>query len=329
MPNEGPAHNIVPTRDERKLFIVLCVTAGVMLLEVIGGYLSGSLALLADAGHMFTDVAGLSMSWFALRLGRRAPDSQRTYGYQRFKIVAAYTNGVLLFFLCFVIASEAIDRLNNPHEVNGPLMMVIAIIGLITNIAGFLILKGKGTHLFDFLNHHGHDHGHGNTHDDHGHSHSHSHEKGDLNIQSAALHILSDLLGSIGTILAGIIIMLTGWQLADPLLSLVIAVLIFFYAWGLIKRTVHILVEGAPDEELPEKMRVALMANIKGLKDVHHIHVWSLTEKQPLATLHVTIDDTTDFQEALCAIRAFLEEKFDLDHATIQIEKGPCGTFDI
>jgi cobalt-zinc-cadmium efflux system protein len=328
MPNEGPAHNIVPTRDERKLFIVMCVTAGVMLLEVVGGYLSGSLALLADAGHMFTDVAGLSMSWFALRLGRRAPDSQRTYGYQRFKILAAYTNGVLLFFLCFVIASEALDRLSNPREVNGPMMLAIAIIGLITNIAGYLILKGKGSHLFDFFNHHGHDHGHGHGDHDH-HHHTHSLEKSDLNIQSAALHVLSDLLGSVGTILAGIIIMLTGWQLADPLLSLVIAVLIFFYALGLVKRTVHILVEGAPDGDLPEKMRVALMANIKGLVDVHHIHVWSLTEKQPLATLHVTIDENTDSQAALCDIRDFLEKKFDLDHATIQIEKGPCGNFDI
>jgi cobalt-zinc-cadmium efflux system protein len=327
MPNEGPSHNIVPTRDERKLFIVLCVTAGVMVLEVIGGYLSGSLALLADAGHMFTDVAGLSMSWFAMRLGRRAPDSERTYGYQRFKILAAYTNGILLFFLCFIITSEAIDRLSNPREIDGPMMLAIAVVGLVTNIAGFLILKGKGARLFDFFQHH--DHGHDHHGHDHHHHHDHSHEKSDLNIQSAALHVLSDLLGSIGTIIAGVVIMLTGWQYADPLLSLVISALIFFYAWGLVKRTIHILVEGAPDSDLPEKMRAALMENIKGLKDVHHIHVWSLTEKQPLATLHVTIDETTDSQVALCAIRDLLEEKFNLDHATVQIEKGPCGNFDI
>jgi cobalt-zinc-cadmium efflux system protein len=322
--NEGPAHNITPAQDEKKLLLVLCITAGVMLLEVVGGYISGSLALLADAGHMFTDVAGLLMSWLAVRLGKRAPDSQRTYGYQRFKILAAYTNGVLLFFLCFVIGSEALDRLFKPHEVHGWTMLVIATIGLITNIACLMILKGHGTDLL-----HGNDHGHDHDHHHRHNHHDHKHEKSDLNLQSATLHIFSDMLGSIGAVGAAIIIIATGYQLADPLLSLFITVLIFFYAWQLVKRTVHILVEGSPDPSLPNKIRAALMAEIKGIKDVHHIHVWSLTEKQPLATLDVTVEEATDTHEALCSIRALLENKFNLNHATVQIEKGPCAGFDI
>ncbi|HVY13076.1 MAG TPA: cation diffusion facilitator family transporter [Alphaproteobacteria bacterium] len=313
MPDEGPAHNIEPEQNERKLFFVLCLTVGVMVLEVVGGYLSGSLALLADAGHMFTDTAGLLMSWLAMRFGKREPDSQRTYGYQRLKILAAYTNGVLLFFLTFVIASEGIERLRHPHAINGQGMLIIAAIGLVTNIASFFILKGR---LSDLLPH---QHGHA-----HHHEHDHGHHHHDLNIHSAVLHVLSDLLGSIGAIAAAIIITTTGWTVADPLLSLLICVLIFFYAWGLVKRTVHILIEGAPDSGLPEKMRKALLAGIKGLIDVHHIHVWSLTEKQPLATLHVTLHEAEDTQAALKAIQKLLEEQFQLDHATIQIEKGPC-----
>lgn len=325
MPDEGPSHNIDTSHNEQKLFAVLCVTVSVMLLEVVGGYISGSLALLADAGHMFTDTAGLLMSWLAIHLGRRAPDSERTYGYQRFKILAAYTNGVLLFFLCFVIGSEAIARLRHPHEIHAMTMLIIASIGFITNIVSFFILRGQGA---GFLHTHDHDHDHSHEHD-HSHPHSHAHGHLDLNIQSAVIHVLSDLLGSVGAIAAALIILSTGWNLADPLLSLLLSVLIFFYALGLVKRTVHILVEGAPDSELPDKIRATLMAGIKGLKDVHHIHVWSLTEKQPLATLHVTLEENADTQAALCAIRQLLEDKFHLDHVTVQIEKAPCAGFDI
>jgi cobalt-zinc-cadmium efflux system protein len=326
MPNEGPAHNIEPKSDEKKLFFVLCLTAIVMLVEVAGGYLSNSLALLADAGHMFTDVAGLLMSWIAIRLGRRAPDSQRTYGYQRFKILAAYTNGVLLFFLCAVIAAEAFARFASPKEINTNMMLGVALIGLATNIVSLFILKDHAGHALG----HGHDHSHDHKHDhSHGHDHDHEHHHHkkpsfDLNIQGAALHIISDLLGSIGAIAAALIIKFTGWQLADPILSLGLSLLIFAYAWRLIKRTVHILLEGAPDPELPNEIRAALLKDVPGLSDVHHIHVWSLTEKQPLATLHVTLEEGRDSQEALTAIQKLLETRFALDHVTVQIEKTPC-----
>jgi cobalt-zinc-cadmium efflux system protein len=203
------------------------------------------------------------------------------------------------------------------------MMLVIAIIGLITNLVSLYILKKRAPKHHHY--HHDHDHGHGHHHD---HSHEHDEDEPfhthDLNIQGAALHILSDLLGSVGAIAAALIIMFTGWQLADPLLSLALSLLIFGYAWGLIKRTVHILIEGAPDHELPDKIRDVLLKEIPGLRDVHHIHVWSLTEKQPLATLHVTLDEGHDSQGALTAIQNLLEQRFALDHVTIQIEKTHC-----
>lgn len=312
MPNEGPEHNIVPKVEEKKLFFVLCLTAFIMLVEVVGGYFSGSLALLADAGHMFTDVASLMLSWLAMRLGRKAPDHNRTYGYQRLKIVAAYTNAVLLVFLSGIIVVEAIDRILSPHEtIDSHLMLIIASIGLVTNVVSYFILKG-----------HGHTHGHDHPHH-HGH-HDHAHSGHDLNVQSALIHVLSDLLGSAGAVAAALLIMFFGWNLADPILSIFVSLLILVYAWRLGKQTVHILIEGAPDNSLPDKIKQTILENIKGVKDVHHVHVWSLTENQPIATLDVTIDDLSDYNNTLGAIRKILLEKHQLDHVTIQIEKGPC-----
>lgn len=300
MPNDGSIHNEVPIAEERKMFLVLCLTALIMLVEVVGGYVSGSLALLADAGHMFTDMASLLLSWLAMRLGRKAPDDHRTYGYQRLKILAAYTNAVLLFFLSAIIITEAFERIFSKHqEIDSLLMLIVACIGFGTNILGYFIL---------------------NQHD-HGHSHDHGH---DLNVQSALAHVLSDLLGSAAAIVAALLIMLFGWTIADPILSIFVSLLILAYAWKLSKQTAHILIEGAPDSSLPDKIRKTILDNIKGVKDVHHIHVWSLTEKQPIATLDVTIDDMANYQSILCDIQKLLSSTYHLNHVTIQIEKGPC-----
>ena len=311
--NEGPRHNIVSRRDERKMFFVLCLTAVIMLVEVVGGYISHSLALLADAGHMFTDVAALLMSWFAMRLGRKNPDENRTYGYQRLKILAAYTNGVLLFFLAGIISVEAIDRLlHHIRQIDAPTMLGIALIGFFTNLASYFILEKKKKPRHDATPH---------DHADQDHAHHHHHHM-DLNIKSASLHVLSDMLGSLGAVAAAIIILLTGWQAADPLLSIFVCLLIVIYAWSLTKKTVHILIEGSPDSTLPDKIREAITAGIKGVKDVHHIHVWSLTEKQPIATLDVVISQESDHNDTLFAIHKLLRERFQLDHVTVQIEKG-------
>lgn len=323
MPNDGPLHNIVSLKEERRLFLVLLFTSVIMIAEVVGGYISGSLALLADAGHMFTDVAALLLSWLAMRLGRKEPDNQRTFGYQRLKILAAYTNAVLLFFLAGTIVVEAIHRLGKPEPVQGEIMLGVALLGFFTNLISFFVLKG-GAHA-----HHDHSlshaHAHDHSHESGAHSHHHTHQPvRDLNVQSALIHVLTDMLGSAAAVIAAIIILTTGWTPIDPILSIFVCLLIVIYACGLCKKTVHILIEGTPDSKLPEKIRTAILAEIKGVKDVHHIHIWSLTENQPIATLDAIIDETTDHQTALCAIQRLLETRFGLNHVTIQIEKGPC-----
>ncbi len=333
MPNDGPQHNVVPQAQEKKLFFVLCLTALIMFVEVLGGYFSGSLALLADAGHMFTDVAALLLSWLAMRLGRKAPDEQRTYGYQRLKILAAYTNAVLLFFLSAIIISEAIDRIFKPREhIDGQLMLIVAVIGLVTNIVSVFVLNSHGSAKADLVEHghshegHSHNHTHNHAHD-HAHDHAHSHKKGhshDLNVQGALIHVISDMLGSAVAVIAALLIIFYDWKLADPILSIVVSLLILGYAWKLGKQTVHILIEGSPDNSLPDKIKAAILDNIKGVKDVHHIHVWSLTENQPIATLDVVIDDMGDYHTILCNIQKLLLDRFNLEHVTIQIEKGPC-----
>lgn len=329
MPNDGPEHNVVPKAQEKKLFFVLCLTALIMVVEVLGGYFSGSLALLADAGHMFTDVAALLLSWLAMRLGRKAPDEQRTYGYQRLKILAAYTNAVLLFFLSAIIISEAVDRIYRPHEhIDGQLMLIVAIVGLVTNIVSVFVLNSHGGAKADLVDH-GHPHAHGHTHGHaHGHAHGHSNNKGghshDLNVQGALIHVISDMLGSAVAVVAALLVIFYDWKLADPILSIVVSLLILGYAWKLGKQTVHILIEGSPDNSLPEKIKTTILEHIKGVKDVHHIHVWSLTENQPIATLDVVIEDMADYHTILCNIQKLLLDEFNLEHVTIQIEKGPC-----
>lgn len=324
--NEGPLHNEVPNQQERKLFFVLCLTGFIMLVEVAGGYLSGSLALLADAGHMFTDVAALGMSWLATRVSSRQPDSERTYGYQRLRILAAYTNGILLFFLSGIIGVEALDRVFKPHPIQGELMLGVALVGLATNAASYFILShgGHGVH-----HHHGHDHAHDHTHEGEHHEHESAGKIVDLNVHSAAVHVVSDLLGSLGAVVAALVIMFTGWSYADPLVSILVSILIFFYAIGLVRKTTNILIEAAPDKNISEKIRTLLTKEVTGVLDVHHIHVWSLTESQVLATMDVTVEPRVDEQATLCAIRRKLLEELKLDHVTIQIEKGPCMGFDL
>jgi cobalt-zinc-cadmium efflux system protein len=332
MPNDGPQHNLVPKAEEKKLFFVLCLTALIMFVEVLGGYFSGSLALLADAGHMFTDVAALLLSWLAMRLGRKAPDEERTYGYQRLKILAAYTNAVLLFFLSAIIISEAIDRIYRPREhIDGQLMLIVALVGLVTNVVSIFILNNHTGTSPDLLGHshsHDHSHDHGHSHADHSHDHKHGNKKEghshDLNVQGALIHVISDMLGSAAAVGAALLIIFYDWKLADPILSIVVSLLILGYAWRLAKQTVHILIEGSPDASLPDKIKETILAHVKGVKDVHHVHVWSLTEKQPIATLDVTIDENADYHTTLCAIRKVLLDEHELDHVTIQIEKGPC-----
>jgi len=301
--NEGPLHNLVPPAQERKMFWVLCLTSVIMLVETAGGYLSGSLALLADASHMLADVAALLLSWLAMRLGRRPPDKDRSFGSQRLQILAAYTNGLFLIAITGIIAVEAWDRLHKPEVIDTRWMLGVAVIGFFTNLASYFVLRDKHPHAHD--HNHSHDHAHGSN----------------LNLHSALIHVLSDLAGTFGTILAALVIMFTGWHGADPVLSVLICLLIFTYAWNLIKRTVHILIQGTPDPTLSERIQATLLQTIPGILDVHHIHLWSLTETQTIVTLDVTIAAAADSQTILTAIQRTLAEQYQLDHITVQIEQ--------
>ncbi len=278
--------------DERRLLWAMSLVGGFMLVEAIGGLLSGSLALLADAGHMLTDTASLAMAWLAARTARRPADSLRTYGYHRIQIVAALLNGIGFIVLVVWIAVEAVQRLMQPMEVLGGMMLVVAIIGLWVNIAAFAILHG------------GHEH--------------------DLNLRGALVHVLGDLLGSVAAIVAAGVILLTGWMPIDPLLSLLVGVLILRSAWFVVRHSTHILLEGTPEHVDLERLRYALTEAVPAVRDVHHVHVWSLTPERPLLTMHATVEESADHRLVLMALKSILTERFGIRHSTIQLESGGC-----
>lgn len=259
-----------------------------MVVEAVGGVLSGSLALLADAGHMLTDTAALALAWFAFRIGNRPADPKRSFGYHRFQILAAFANGLTLFAIAGWIIIEAVRRLLDPSEIHGISMIAVAAIGLLVNIIGFWIMS-RG-------------------------------EKENLNIRSAALHVMSDLLGSVAAIVAAGIILLTGWLAIDPILSVLVALLILRSAWAIINQSSHILLQGTPEGLDPARIGAAL-GDIEGVSDVHDVHAWSLTNERPVVTLHTVLDETADYNSTLQKINNVLKEKFGIEHATIQLER--------
>ena len=287
----GHAHNHAPSvnfNNEQRVFWVMLLTGGFMIVEVLGGLWFGSLALLADAGHMLTDTAALGLAWFAFRIGRKPADIKRSYGYHRFQILAAFSNGLALFIIAGWIMIEAIQRLFYPVEVQGMGMMIVAGLGLIVNILGFWILS-KG-------------------------------EKENLNIKGAALHVMGDLLGSVAAIVAAIIILFTNWMPIDPILSVLVALLILRSAWAIIKQSSHILLQGTPDGLDSAQIGVAL-GNIEGVADIHDVHAWALTNEKPVVTLHAVLDERADHSAVLNQINEVLKNKFQIDHATVQIER--------
>ncbi len=290
------SHDHAPkvTEDsERRIFWVMCLTGGFMVLQAIGGLLSGSLALIADSGHMLSDTAALALAWFAFRLAKRPADKKRSYGYHRFQILAAFTNGVTLFFIAAWIIFEAIGRLITPGEVLGGPMLVIAIGGLAVNLTGFYVL--------------------------------HRGDRDNVNMQGALLHVLGDLLGSVAAITAAVIILFTGWMAADPLLSVLVAVIILKSAYGLVRRSGHILLEGTPDHLDMDLIRDKLLAHVPGILDVHHMHAWSLTAEKPIVTMHIQIKENVDIEATLEVVNIYLLSEFEIDHATIQLEHERCA----
>ncbi|MGY0709095.1 cation diffusion facilitator family transporter [Azospirillum argentinense] len=291
--SHGHAHTATVTADsERRILLVLLLTASLMVVEVVGGVLSGSLALLADAGHMLTDAAALALAWLAFRLGRRPSDRRRSFGYHRLQVLAAFVNGLSLFLLSAWILWEAAQRLMEPQPVLGGTMMAVAVLGGLGNLAGLYIL--------------------------------HRGDRENLNVRGAALHVLGDLLGSVAAVVAAGIILATGWTPIDPILSVLVALLILRGAWEVVRQSAHILVEGTPVGIDVDELRSALHEAVPAVTDIHHVHVWSLTAERPLLTMHAVVPPGTDRDAVLRDLVETLRGRFGIGHATVQVETGPC-----
>lgn len=289
----GHAHGDADANNERRMGWAAALTGAFMFAEVTGGIAAGSLALLADAGHMLTDFASLALAWFGFRLARRPADWRRTYGFDRFQVLVAFANGLALFAIAAWIVFEAIERLMATPQVSGGIMVVIAVLGLLVNVAAFALLRGA--------------------------------DRENLNIRGAAIHVLGDLLGSVAALAAGAVILTTGWTPIDPLLSLLVAAIIVRSGWRVVADAGHILLEGAPEELDTRAIGPDLAANVKGVEGVHHVHVWSITQRRRMATLHAVIGETADPDGVVRDIKARLKERFGLDHATVEIERGSCA----
>jgi cobalt-zinc-cadmium efflux system protein len=289
----GQAHSHRHDTNERRMGIAALMTGLFMGAEIVGGVISGSLALLADAGHMLTDFASLSLAWFGFRLTRRPADWMRTYGFDRFQVLIAFTNGVALFAIAAWIVYEAVERLSTPRPVEGGIMVVVALLGLLVNVAAFMLLHGA--------------------------------DRENLNVKGAAVHVLGDLLGSVAALVAGAVILFTGWTPIDPLLSILVAAIILRSGWTVVMDSGHILLEGAPPELDTRDIGPDLAANVRGVIGVHHVHVWSITQERQMVTLHACVEDDREGDQMVKAIKQRLHARFGLDHATIEIEHGVCA----
>jgi len=273
--------------NRKRLAITLGLISAYMIAEVVGGLLSNSLALLADAGHMLSDAGALALSLFAIWIAQKPPTSKHTYGFYRTEILAALVNGATLIAISIYIFVEAFHRFDQPPEVKGPLMMSIALGGLVINIAGLWILNA-------------------------GKSES-------LNIRGAWLHVLTDALGSVGAIVAGALIWAFGWTLADPIASVLIGVLVIYSSWALLKETVAVLMESAPGHVDVDAVRAAIL-DTTGVVSVHDLHVWTITSGMVSLSAHVRTGENVSVRVVLAAIRDRLHERFGIDHVTVQIE---------
>lgn len=287
------AHGHAHGQSGSRLLWAFALTGGFALVELVGGFLAHSLTLLADGGHMLTDAASLALAWVALRFADRPSDRRRTYGYQRLQVLAAFVNSLLLIGAVVWLVIEAIERLRTPAPVAGPLMITIAAGGLIVNLVALALLHRGDAH--------------------------------NLNLRAAYLHVISDTLGSLMALTAAIVVMTTGWTQIDPLLALLVVVLIVRSAVSLLIESAHILLEGSPEWLDIDELQRELRSTVRGLIDVHHVHVWCLTSNQPLLTLHARIAPDASAGLVLGEIKRFLAERYALEHSTIQLEPADCA----
>lgn len=297
-----------PTRRESRLLFAAVLTTVTMLAEAVGGVVSGSLALLADAGHMLVDSSALALAWIGARIARRPADARRSYGYGRVEVLAGFVNALTMLVLAGWIVWEAVERIRQPAPILSGIMLGVALAGLAVNL---LVLRVLG----------GHAHAHGENDHDHGHD--------DVNVQGARLHVIGDLLGSLAAVAAALIVRYTGWTVADPLLSVLVALLILFSAWSLLRRCAHILLEGTPDGVDLDELCASVRASHADILGVHHVHVWSLAGGERMATLHITLRDAGDARTAQHATRVLLRERYRVGHVTIQVDPADdCADID-
>ena len=281
------------SRGRRALVLALVVTGSFMVVEAVGGLLTGSLALLADAGHMVTDVAALALSLAAMWVAGRPRNPSKTYGYLRAEILAALVNGVCLVVIALIVAWQAVARFSEPPEVESGPMVLVAIAGLLANcVSGAVLLRSGGD---------------------------------SLNVRGALLHVAGDALGSVGAITAGLIILTTGWLQADALVSLLISGLIMFASWRILHEAVDVLLEGAPHRIDMVELERAMMA-VPGVASVHDVHVWTVTSGFVAMSGHAEMDGARDEHAVLDDLTEMLTHRFHISHVTIQPETGAHAT---
>ncbi|MFA4836688.1 MAG: cation diffusion facilitator family transporter [Dehalococcoidia bacterium] len=286
-------HHSFVRANENRLLIALAITGLMAVVELVGGLLSNSLALLGDAAHMFTDTMALGLSLFALNLAKRPASESKTFGYLRAEILAALINGMILILVTVFIFYEAYQRALDPPEVHGSLMLIVAAIGLVANLIGISVL--------------------------------YSGSRQNLNVKGAFLHMWGDAISSVGVIVAGIIILLTGWNIADPILSILIGIIILRGAIRLVWESVNILLEAVP-KDLDIGQIIGEIKSIDGLRDVHDIHVWTITSGVYALSAHLLIEDqllsrTAEISERIDHV---LSQKFGIGHSTLQFECEEC-----
>ncbi len=290
--SNGHAHDHTAGANARQLTIALALTGTFLIVEVIGGLVSNSLALLSDAAHMFTDAAALAIALLAIKIGQRPADEKRTFGYRRFEILAAAFNAVLLFVVAGYVLYEGIKRILDPEPVGSIGMLIVAAAGLVINLISMRILSsGKDR---------------------------------SLNVKGAYLEVWADMLGSLGVLVAAVVITVTDWRWVDPIVAIAIGLWVLPRTWILLRDTTHILLEGAPRGVALSDVRAAILAT-PGVASLHDLHVWVSGADQASCTVHVVLSEGADADAVRQAVGDMLEERFDLHHTTVQTELEPCG----
>lgn len=290
----GHSHGAAPTgtaagKHKSRLAMALGLTTAFMIAEVVGGLWTGSLALLADAAHMLTDAGGLALALIAIRFAERPATPEKTFGYVRAEVLSALTNAVVLLLLTVYILYEAYQRFQNPPEIIGGPMLVVAVVGLCVNLVSMKLLAGGSSES--------------------------------LNVKGAYFEVLSDMLGSLGVIVAAIVVLVTGWTIVDPIVGAGIGLFIVPRTWSLMKQAIHILMEGTPPEVDRALVEAKLVA-IPGVIAVDDLHIWTITSGLDAMSCHLVVDDMSKAAAVLTAASATMRTEFGLAHTTIQIEDG-------